>query len=109
MKPIYGKSNDDVNRPNHYTWRMVECSDLMDYWLDKWSIADSKLGFRWGNIFKYLYRSPMKNKEQDIKKAIKYREQIIKMTDDLEYVSERWNDLIRMFDYSDEYWMAEEL
>ncbi|MBG9981730.1 DUF3310 domain-containing protein [Aerococcaceae bacterium DSM 111020] len=90
--------DDIIKRPSHYTWRGVECIEMMQVWLEQWEIDGAMEGYIWGNIIKYLYRSPMKNGQQDIEKAVRYREHLLD-AEGYDYVAKRWNDLITSFKY----------
>jgi len=60
---------DNVNNPTHYNQGGIECIDAIE-------AATSKLtgfeGFCVGNAIKYLWRFKLKNKEEDLEKAIWY-------------------------------------
>jgi len=66
--------NDPINRPNHYLAGKIECLDFIEAW---------ELGFREGNVVKYVVRSPYKgSKLQDLKKARFYLDRLIKEVED---------------------------
>lgn len=48
---------NDVNHPNHYTWRGTECTKAIEIMTSGASGADAMYI---GNIVKYLYRYPAK-------------------------------------------------
>ena len=48
---------DNINSPSHYTSGNIECIDAMQSCLSK----EEFKGFLRGNIFKYIWRSPLKN------------------------------------------------
>lgn len=63
-EPMFNK--DEVNAPNHYTHGTIETIDVINDW---------GLNFNLGNAVKYISRCNYKgNKEQDLRKAIKYLE-----------------------------------
>ena len=73
---IEDSKNDMINHPNHYTWRGLECVEFI-----KDFVMNQKVGFYAvceANIFKYLYRWQRKNGLQDLLKAKKYLEMLIK-------------------------------
>lgn len=62
------KTDDNVNHPAHYTSGSIECIDAMTAAFGKESVQTfCKL-----NAFKYLWRANLKNKDEDIDKAIWY-------------------------------------
>tara|TARA_R100001440_G_scaffold74994_1_gene101161 strand:- start:37 stop:252 length:216 start_codon:yes stop_codon:yes gene_type:complete len=64
---------DKVNNPSHYTSGDIECLDAMKSCLSK----EEFKGFLRGNIFKYTWRAPLKNKVEDYKKAQFYLTKLI--------------------------------
>jgi chlorite dismutase len=64
---------DSVNHPPHYANSGIECIDAM-----KAMMSDEAFeGFLRGNAFKYLWRYPMKNGVEDLKKAQWYLKKLI--------------------------------
>lgn len=59
---------DTINHPYHYTNGGIECIDAMVSTFGKDAVAD----FCRCNAFKYLWRSPFKEPQQSIDKAIWY-------------------------------------
>jgi len=72
--------SDNVNHPTHYNQYPVEVMDS----IHNLSTHEQYSGYLKGNIIKYLSRYPFKNKEEDLKKAKYYLEQLI----EFEYGSE---------------------
>ena len=70
------KTNDVVNHPNHYTNGDIECIDAMESMMDGVEIPahDALL---WGNVFKYIWRWPIKAGVQDLEKARWYLDRLI--------------------------------
>lgn len=66
-------ANDAVNHPSHYTSGAHECIDVMEAILTE----EEFIGFLKGNIFKYRFRSNLKNGEEDIKKAEWYESKLM--------------------------------
>ena len=66
---------DKVNNPSHYTSGKIECIDAMQSCLTK----EEFKGFLRGNIFKYIWRSPLKNGIEDLKKAQFYLTKLIEV------------------------------
>lgn len=64
--------NDVVNHPSHYTSGKHECIDVME---DMFGI-DSVIEFCRCNIFKYRFRSHLKNGQEDIEKAEWYESKL---------------------------------
>jgi len=65
--------NDNVNHPDHYNQLPIECIDVTKHF-----------DFCAGNAIKYIWRAGLKDKEktiEDLKKAIWYIEQKIKMVE----------------------------
>ena len=63
---------NDVNHPNHYTWRGTECTKAIEIMTSGASGADAMYI---GNIVKYLYRYPAKGTPlKDLMKAKQYLE-----------------------------------
>ena len=63
---------DMVNHPPHYTQGGVECLDAI-----RAMTGDGYEGFLRGSILKYLWRYPMKNGVEDLKKARFYLDRLI--------------------------------
>lgn len=64
MENVY----DNVNHPKHYTQGNIECIDAMQSAFGKEAVKN----FCLCNAFKYLWRSPLKGKEEDLEKAAWY-------------------------------------
>lgn len=67
--------NDPVNHPSHYTAGGIECIDAIEAALT----CQTNPTHAWytGQIFKYLWRWPMKNSLEDLKKALFYLNKLI--------------------------------
>ena len=65
-----GKGYDPVHHPPHYSWRGFEGIDLIKKFVKKQK--DSFLAVCEANILKYLYRYPMKNNVEDLRKVAEY-------------------------------------
>jgi hypothetical protein len=66
---------NDVNHPNHYTWRGTECTKAVEIMTSGASGADAMYI---GNIVKYLYRYPAKGTPlKDLMKAKQYLDFLI--------------------------------
>lgn len=75
--------NDNVQHPPHYTQGGIECIDAMISAFGKEAVATfCKL-----NAFKYNWRSDLKNKTEDIEKAIWYLNKYLELekTDESNY------------------------
>lgn len=67
--------NDPVNHPNHYTASKYECIDVI---FDVLSFhTDSVSGWLTGQIIKYIWRWPLKNGVEDLKKIRFYLNRLI--------------------------------
>ena len=74
------KSEDMVNHPSHYTHGGVECIDAITSALS--SYEDSVDSWLVGQVIKYLWRAPLKDKyEEDIKKAQFYLNRLVEKID----------------------------
>ena len=63
------KKKDNINNPTHYTQGKIQVWDF---------IIDKKLDFLEGNIVKYISRWRFKGGIEDLKKAQKYLNKLIK-------------------------------
>ena len=61
-------SKEKVNHPTHYNTGKIEVIDF---------IEDQKLGFKAGNVVKYVCRNKHKNGLEDLKKARWYLDRLI--------------------------------
>jgi len=61
-------ANDSIHKPKHYTEHPsgIECIQVTEH-----------MGFNLGNAIKYICRHKLKNKKEDLLKAIHYIEMII--------------------------------
>ena len=74
------KTEDMVNHPSHYTHGGVECIDAITSALS--SYEDSVDSWLVGQVIKYLWRAPLKDKyEEDIKKAQFYLNRLVEKID----------------------------
>lgn len=63
---------DEIHHPDHYTWKGVECKDVIETMVAGLSGIEA---YYMGNIIKYLYRYPKKGTlETDLAKAAQYME-----------------------------------
>lgn len=63
---------DEIHHPDHYTWKCVECKDVIETMVTGLSGIEA---YCMGNIIKYLYRYPKKGTlETDLAKAAQYME-----------------------------------
>lgn len=67
--------SDNVNHPDHYTWKSVECFKVLEVMIQ--GLASYAACLMW-NIIKYLYRYPKKNGVEDLKKARYYLDELIR-------------------------------
>jgi hypothetical protein len=71
------KAEDDpVNHPTHYTHGGIECIDAIEAALS--SQTDPVAAFLTGQSLKYLWRWPIKNGLEDLRKARWYLDRLIK-------------------------------
>lgn len=64
--------SDEIHHPDHYTWKGVECKDVIETMVTGLSGIEA---YYMGNIIKYLYRYPRKGTlETDLAKAAQYME-----------------------------------
>ena len=68
-------NNDPVNHPSHYTTGGIECIDAIEAALT--CQTNPIRAWYTGQIFKYLWRWPMKNGLEDLKKAQFYLNKLI--------------------------------
>lgn len=62
--------SDEIHHPDHYTWKGVECKDVIETMVTGLSGIEA---YYMGNIIKYLYRYPKKGTlETDLAKAAQY-------------------------------------
>ena len=67
--------NDPVNHPSHYTSGSVECIDAITAALA--CHTNPVAAWLTGQVIKYLWRWPMKNGVEDLKKARWYLDRLI--------------------------------
>lgn len=66
---------NDVQHPNHYTWKGVECKTVIESMTKG---LDGQDAYYVGNIIKYLYRYPKKGTAlKDLMKARQYLDFLI--------------------------------
>lgn len=66
---------NDVQHPNHYTWKGVECKTVIETMTNG---LDGQEAYYVGNIVKYLYRHPAKGTPlKDLMKARQYLDFLI--------------------------------
>lgn len=77
------KLNDVVNSPNHYIiFKDIEVKDVVKEVLRRWQHeSDTEMSFNQAGMMKevlqYLLRAPMKNKKEDVEKAVYYLKAIL--------------------------------
>lgn len=71
---------DNVNHPSHYTSGAHECIDVMEAMFG----TEAVINFCRCNIFKYRFRSNLKNGEEDIKKAEWYETRLMMLEEKVE-------------------------
>lgn len=71
--------NDPVKHPNHYCYGKFECVDVIQ---ELTAGASGPEGFLLGNVIKYLWRYRRKNGVEDLKKARRYIEMLIRLYED---------------------------
>ena len=73
------KENDPVKHPNHYCYGRFECVEVIQ---ELTAGASGPEGFLLGNVIKYLWRYRRKNGAEDLKKARRYIEMLIRLYED---------------------------
>lgn len=71
--------NDPVKRPNHYCYGRFECIEVIQ---ELTAGASGPEGFLLGNVIKYLWRYRRKNGVEDIRKARRYIDMLIRLYED---------------------------
>lgn len=67
---ISGTISDPIHHPDHYTWKGMECKDVIEIMTRGLPGAEA---YYVGNAIKYLYRYPRKGAtEEDLAKAEEY-------------------------------------
>jgi len=69
--------SDPVNHPEHYTSGNIECLDAI-----KAALGDNYKYYVQGNLIKYIWRFPLKNGVQDLRKAQFYLNDLLESYDD---------------------------
>lgn len=65
-----GETSDMIHHPDHYTWKGVECIEVIEIMTRGLSGMEA---YCMGNIIKYLFRYPKKGSaEMDLMKAEQY-------------------------------------
>lgn len=72
--------NDPVKHPNHYCYGRFECVEVIR---ELTAGASGPEGFLLGNIIKYLWRYRRKNGVEDLKKARRYIEMLIRLYEEM--------------------------
>ena len=75
MRPSVPAESDPVNHPAHYTAGGIECIDAIAAALT--CHTDPVAAWLTGQVIKYLWRWPMKNGIEDLKKARFYLDRLI--------------------------------
>ncbi len=71
--------NDPVKHPNHYCYGKFECVEVIR---EVTAGASGPEGFLLGNVIKYLWRYRRKNGVEDIRKARRYIDMLIRLYED---------------------------
>ena len=71
--------NDPVKHPSHYCYGKFECVEVIQ---ELTAGASGPEGFLLGNVIKYLWRYRRKNGAEDLKKARRYIEMLIRLYED---------------------------
>ena len=71
--------NDPVKHPNHYCYGKFECVEVIQ---ELTAGASGPEGFLLGNVIKYLWRYRRKNGVEDLRKARRYIEMLIRLYED---------------------------
>ena len=74
-EPLLAQSDDPVNHPAHYTAGGIECIDAIAAALT--CQRDPMCAWLTGQVLKYLWRWPLKNGVEDLKKARFYLDRLI--------------------------------
>ena len=72
LRPTYASKSDPVSAPTHYSGDgHIECKDAMRSMLAGYDRADAKsaVAYWMTTALKYIWRAPLKNGLQDLKKA----------------------------------------
>ena len=77
--------NDNVNSPVHYTSGGIECIDAMISAFGK----EAVMIFCRINAFKYIWRSDLKGRVEDIQKAAWYLRKYLELANELENEKEQ--------------------
>ena len=77
--PTKTLNHDPVQHPSHYTFGGIECIDAITAALT--CHQDPVAAWLTGQIIKYLWRWPMKNGLEDLKKAKFYLDRLIEHAD----------------------------
>jgi hypothetical protein len=71
--------NDPVKHPNHYCYGKFECVEVIQ---ELTAGASGPEGFLLGNVIKYLWRYRRKNGVEDLRKARRYIDMLIRLYED---------------------------
>lgn len=71
--------NDPVKHPNHYCYGRFECVEVIQ---ELTAGASGPEGFLLGNVIKYLWRYRRKNGVEDLRKARRYIDMLIRLYED---------------------------
>ena len=74
------EDNDPVNHPSHYTSGKVECIDAIESAIHA---MQGERAFLTGQVIKYLWRWPLKNGVEDLRKARWYLDRLIKFVEEV--------------------------
>lgn len=79
--PSQPMQHDAVNHPSHYTSGKVECIDAIESAIHA---MQGERAFLTGQVIKYLWRWPLKNGVEDLRKARWYLDRLIKFVEDVD-------------------------
>ena len=68
--------NDPVKHPNHYCYGKFECVEVIQ---ELTAGASGPEGFLLGNVIKYLWRYRRKNGAEDLRKARRYIDMLLRL------------------------------
>jgi hypothetical protein len=73
--------NDPVKHPNHYCYGKFECVEVIQ---ELTAGASGPEGFLLGNVIKYLWRYRRKNGAEDLRKARRYIDMLLRFYEEME-------------------------
>lgn len=76
-------TSDNVNHPSHYTAGGIECIDAITAALQ--CQTDPVAAWLTGQVIKYMWRWPLKNGTEDLRKAQWYLDRLIRQTQEADH------------------------